>query len=177
MSRFLKSSRELLELRSITLAALLIALYVATNTLSVYLGPVKITFSYLAFALLGLFLGPVTGALACGAADVLAYIVRPAGAYHPGFTLTAVLTGFVFGLFLYREKLSVLRVAIPRVIINLFLNVCLNTFWLTTILGKGYFVMLPDRLWKNLVLLPVEVFLIYTVAKIAHEYMRRVKTG
>lgn len=163
-NRLKSSAEELRNLRSIAECGILIALYVVTNTLSIYITPtLKLTFSYLVFGIIGWRFGVVTGALAGAVCDITAYIVYSSGALHLGFTLSAALTCAVFGAFLYRREISVWRVIVSRSLINILINIALNTFWLSNLYGKAYIVLLGERVVKNLVLLPVEITLLYVV--------------
>ncbi len=47
--------------------------------------------------------GPIGGAVVGGIADFIGAILFPIGAYFPGFTLTCVITGAVYGLFFAQE--------------------------------------------------------------------------
>ena len=59
----------------------------------------------------------------------------------------------------------------------LLLNIGINTIWVMQMVGKAYLVLLPPRTWKNLVLLPVEVFLIFAVFKTVQAVERRYALG
>jgi len=176
IKKFSSSLKELKSIRNIALCALFVALYVALNGVSFIVGSYKLTVAYIAIAALGLFFGPVTAPLAAGAADFLGFLVRQDGPYHPGLMLSLMLTAFVFGLILYKSPLTFWRALLARGIINIFINIGLNTLWMSNILGKGYFVILGDRTIKNLVLLIPESIIIYTtllLIKKAHERLYR----
>ena len=165
-NRLQSSLGELKNVRSLTLCALLIAIHVLLNMFSFYIaGVIKVGFTYLAMSMIALLFGPVTAALAGGVCEVVGYMLNSVGAYHPGFTLTTMLTGFVMGLFFYKREISVWRIALARLFVNLFLNIGINTIWVMQTVGKAYIALLPGRLWKNLVLLPLEVVLIFLLFK------------
>ncbi len=171
---FLSSLRELKKIRGITTCALMIAVYVVLNFCAVYITPsVKFTFTYLALAVMGMLVGPSAAFIGAGLADFLAYFLRPNPApIHFGIVLTTMLTGFVFGLFLYRKELKLWRVIAAKACINIFLNLLLNTYWLAGLYGEGYLAMLPARLGKNLILLPLEIALIFLVLKVTKSVTR-----
>jgi ECF transporter S component (folate family) len=165
-NRFESMFRELGSVSGLVTCALIVAVYVVLNFMSIYVLPeIKLTFAFLALAVLAVRFGPVIAALAGGAADVIAFYIRPMGSFAPGITLSVMLSAFVFGLFLYRTKLELWRIIVSRTIINVFLHTLLNTYWLSLLYGKGYFAMLHARALKNLVLLPIEIFLIFVVLK------------
>lgn len=71
--------------------------------------------------------------------DVLGYFAGnlSMGAYFPGYTLTAVVGGLIWGLWLYPRKITVWRAIGAKTCINLFCNICLNTLWLTVTGRQG----------------------------------------
>ena len=81
--------------------------------------------------------------------------------YFPGFTLTAVVAGLFWGLWLYPRRVSLWRAIGAKVCINLFCNIGLNTLWLTLTGGKAMSVLLVARVPKNLLMLPVEIAVLY----------------
>ena len=72
-------------------------------------------------------------------------ILFPAGAYFPGFTLTAVLAGLVYGFFLYRKPAAVWRAVAAVLIITVVLNMGLNTLWLWITMKDGVWGILSTR--------------------------------
>ncbi|MBE6911046.1 MAG: folate family ECF transporter S component [Ruminococcaceae bacterium] len=161
-NRIKSSAMELKSTKSIVLCAALIALYVAINTLSVFVTQeLKLGFSFLVLAVLGMQFGAITGTLAGFLCDLMAYIVRPMGALHLGFSLTTALTATVFAILLYRYELKLWRIIVSRIIINVFLNLLLNTIWLSQLYGNGFWALLPGRIFKNIGLLPIEIILLW----------------
>ena len=174
-NRIKSSATEIKNTRSLAVCAVLVALYVAINSASIYVTPsLKLTFSYLVLGILGYRFGAVTGFFAGFACDLIAYVVRPAGPLHLGFTLSTMLTVLIFALFLYRRKLSLWRIILSRTIINLIINIALNTFWLSNLYGKAYIVLLFERVVKNIALLPIEVALLWFVLKAFDKIMTSV---
>lgn len=177
-NRIKSSAMEIKSIHSLAMCAVLVALYVAINTASIYVTPtLKLTFSFLVLAVLGYRFGTVTGSLAAIACDLIAYIVRPAGPLHLGFTLSTVLTVFVFALFLYKRELKLWRIIVSRAVINLAINIALNTFWLSNLYGKAYIVLLFERALKNIALLPIEAALLWFVLKAFEQIMARMRNG
>ena len=83
-------------------------------------------------------------------ADILGSLIFPTGAYFPGFTVSACLTGIIYSLFLHKRKVTVGTSLAAVITVVLGINLLVNTFWLTIILGKGYMAMLPARFVKEL---------------------------
>ncbi len=174
-NRIKSSAGEIRNIHSLAMCAVLVALYVAINSASIYITPsLKLTFSYLVLGILGYRFGAVAGTLSGLACDLIAYIVRPAGPLHLGFTLSTMLTVLVFALFLYGRELRIWRVILSRTIINLAINIALNTYWLSNLYGKAYIVLLFERIIKNIALLPIEIALLWFVLKAFRQIMMRI---
>ena len=61
----------------------------------------RISFVFVPIALGGAILGPLWNGLICVAADIAGFVLFPGqGAFFPGFTLSAFLTGYTYGFFL-----------------------------------------------------------------------------
>ena len=105
-----------------------------------------------------MFYGPVVAGLMAGTGDVLKYFLFPQNAgFFPGFTLNAILGGVIYGLFFYRQKITVWRVFLAKLTVVLVVNIFLGTLWNSILYGQGYWGILPARVIKNLMQLPVDV--------------------
>lgn len=158
------ASRELKNSRVVTFAGIVIAFCVALESMPIYiLGPsLKFYFSFLFMGLGGLVYGPVVSVLAGGIVDTIGFLLAGYGEpYFPGYLISAMLGGLVYGLFLYRQKLTVVRVLLMKAVVNFGLNVLLGSYWKAMLYGKGYLYYFTTGLWKNAVLLPVEAAMLY----------------
>ena len=109
--------------------------------------------------------GPVAGAVYGGVLDLVKYVVKPTGAFFPGFTLNAMLGGVLYGTILYRKPLTFRRALWADLVVALICNIFLNTLWLSMMSGKAMMVLLPMRVLKNLITWPVDAALFYLIAK------------
>lgn len=149
-------------LNLIITCALLIGLSIVLSKLvSINLPIIRIGLGFLPIAILGIYYGPLIAGFSALIADVLGALIFPTGAYFPGFTLTAFLTGFVFGLFLKGNKAKkISRIIISSSIVAIFLNLLLNSYWLSIIIGRGFSVLIKARAIKEILSIPVMVVLI-----------------
>ena len=91
--------------RVLTTLALLTALeIVLSRFLSINAWNTKIGFSFVPIVAAAILYGPAAAGIVGALGDFIGAILFPIGAYFPGFTLTAFLTGCVFGLFLHRKE-------------------------------------------------------------------------
>ena len=99
--------------------ALLLALEVILGTFFTinFAGIAKIGFGFLPIAMIAIMYGPLWAGTAYAIGDVLAWFIKPEGAYFPGFTLTCFLVGVVMGLFLYKKKITMAMIIILQIII------------------------------------------------------------
>lgn len=83
--------------------------------------------------------------------------------FFPGWTVGAMTAGVLYGCFFYKRKLTIVRVLAAELCVSVVCNMILGTLWLDMMYGKGFFVLLPMRVIKNLVMWPVNSFLFYTM--------------
>ena len=155
---------ELRNPRSMAFAGLVAAFSVLLESLPIYImGPsLNIYFSFLFTALGGWVYGPVMGMMTGAVVDTVGFLLAGYGEpYFPGFLVSAVVTGFFTGFLLYRRPVKLWRVILLRLVVDYGVNVALGSVWKAMLYGKGYYYYLVSGLWKNTLLLPVEVALIY----------------
>ena len=143
------------DIKKTAISGLLIALDVLfTRVLAINTPVMKIGFGFLAVAVCGALYGPVWAAV-CGAlGDLLGSLIFPTGAYFPGFTLTAAVTGLIFGLFL--RKYSGWKAAAAAALNVVLVSFLANTAMITFISGAEYRKLLEARAVQIAVMLPVQ---------------------
>jgi len=153
--------------KKLTLMAALVAMEVVLSRfLSFNIWNMKIGFGFVPVVIAAMVLGPVQAAVVGGVSDFLGAFLFPIGAYFPGFTLTAALTGLCFGLFLHK-KVALLR-ALGAVVINqLLLSLLLNTLWISILYGSPYVPLLTTRLIQCAILGPVQMIIIPGLKRLA----------
>ncbi len=162
----LSSAKEFKNPRSIVLAAMFGAISMILSSMSIMIGEIiKINFVFLPNEFVNYALGPVFGVVYGAVMDVLNYIVKPQGAFFPGFTISAILTGLLYGFMLYKRSISLKRVIIANVVRSIFIDALLNTYWLTILMGNNFGAILSLRITKILIMLPVETIILFTVIK------------
>lgn len=144
--------------RKLCIAALLTAAAIVLSRLVpvINLWNTKIDFSFAAVMLAACILGPVGGLAVGGLADFIGAILFPIGAYFPGFTATAAITGLVFGLLLYK-KCNLVRIIIAVVLTQLVCGLLLNTLFISILYTKAFTALLVTRLVQFAVMSAVEI--------------------
>ena len=105
----------------------------------------RIGFDPLAKELTAMLFGPVAGCAVAGLADIISYIMKPIGAFFPGLTLSAMAGSVIYGVILYRKPLSLGRVILANGLVTVFINLLLNTYWMTVLYGDAFMVLFPAR--------------------------------
>jgi len=157
------AAQEWKSLRVLSLAALFVALRVVLGSffipLPIGLGTQRVYFTLCVDAFGSFLYGPVVGLAVGGVTDIVSFLIHPTGGFFFGYTLTAMAGSFLYGLFLYRARITVLRLALCKLTINLVTNVLMNALWESILAGGGFTALALARLPKNLIALPVEVVL------------------
>lgn len=158
------------KIKKIIIAGLLLATtIVLSRFLSIKTPIVVISFSFIPLMLSGILLGPWWTMMIAGLADLIGALLFPFGAYFVGYTITSLLTGFVYGLFLHRkdEKLNnkkfVLKLIISCLIVLMVCNGLINSLWIYITSKKAIMAILPTRLLKQIVMLPIEVVIMFFI--------------
>lgn len=169
---------ELKSPKMLVLAALFIALRIAIKSFKI---PVyentSIFFTFLVNALGSYIYGPVVGFVSGAVCDTVTYLLKPSGPYNPAFMLVEGLGSFLFGVCLYRSRVSVLRLFLSKLSVNVICNILLTPFFLSTMYGNGKTVlayMLP-RLPKNIFLLPIETVMLVLTFSVMLPILKRTR--
>lgn len=144
--------------------ALLIALeIILTRFLSIETPTLRIGFGFLPVAIMAILYGPWWTGAAGVISDLVGMMLMPKAAFFPGFTLTAFLTGAIFGLILYKKQITWKRTLIAVLTVNIICSLGLDTLWLSMMYGDSFLVLLPARLVKTAIMIPLQTILIYSV--------------
>lgn len=156
---------ELKSVRILVLAAMITALRIAVKSINIPLGPdLYVTIGFFVNAIGSMIYGPVVGLLTGAVSDTIGYLMAPGrGAYFFPFIFSEMMGSFLFGLFLYRAKLSTGRVMLSRFTVTLLCNLILDPlllYWQYALIGKGYALLSLHRIIKNITLFPVQSLLL-----------------
>jgi ECF transporter S component (folate family) len=163
-------------LKKTMVMALMVALSIVLERFLGYNDRVlSVSFSYLPIALTGMLFGPIPAATVSGLADALGALMFPSGPFDIRFTLIALVKGALYGVFLYGVQGNRYRIILAQVLVTLIAHLTLNTLVISTIIGKGFFVILPLRLVKNLLFLPIEVLTLIKMYDYRTAFERMVK--
>ena len=162
---WVSSARELGQLRNIVFCGVMGALSVVLSFVgSIRINPyMKIGVSEIPNLMIDYLMGPVVGGVFGAVMDFLKFLIHPDGSFFPGFSLSAAVAAVIFGIFLYKKKITFWRLLISEILVKLIVNIGMNTLWLDMLYGKGFLAILPHRIVSNLIQLPIDVIVLFAV--------------
>lgn len=165
LARFRRSAASLRSVRVLTATGMLGAAQIVLGLMDIQVLPsMRFSFGYLAASITGMLFGPAVAGLQCALVDVIKAFTMSKGAFFPGYTLSALVGGLIYGFVLYERPHTWQRVLLARGLVNLIANVVLNTLWIMITQGSAMSAVIGPRILKNALFLPVEVALILAVS-------------
>lgn len=144
--------------RKLVTIALMIALdIVLTRFLSISTLIIRIGFGFLPTAIIAMLFGPLSAGLAAVLSDIIGVNFFSPFAMHPGFTISAFLTGMTYGFFMYKRMGNTLRIVLAVLVVTFGVGLGLNTLWLSMIQGVPYFTLIPLRALQQLIMAPIQI--------------------
>jgi ECF transporter S component (folate family) len=169
------------KIKKIILSAMFLAiLIVFSRFLSINLQLLTIGFTFVPIMLSALYLGPKYSAIIAALGDLIGALLFPFGPYFPGFTISAGITGLIYGLFLYRKpekemsnKKLILFLTISSAVVLGLISVLLNSVFLHVLYGSVFKVVLATRVVKDLIILPIQVAVIFLLYKLLYPVIKK----
>lgn len=147
--------------------ALMMALNIVVSSFFIPLGDssLRVYFSFLPTSIASMTGGPVFALCYGFVVDILGFIIHPTGVFFPGYTLSSMLGALIYAIFLFHQQITVVKLFLAKLCVNVFVNIMLGCLWNEIQFGKGYLYYLFKSVPKNLLLLPLEVFMLYLMLK------------
>ena len=176
-SQFRLSAKGYKSTKTIAVAAMMLALQVALSVVTgIQVTPyLRISFGYLATVATAYLMGPVVAMGNAALADILVSFLKPVGPFFPGFTLSALLGGLVYGVSFYRHRVGIKHILLAKLVIDVVVNLGLNTLWIQMMGGKAFLVALPARALKNLIQYPIDVALMLPLFQVMSQTIAKGK--
>lgn len=185
------------KIKKIVISALLLAILIISDRfLSINTNFFTINLSFIPSMIVAILLGPVYGALVLGLTDYIGAHLFPFGEYFPGFTVSAVLKGFICGLLLHpglKEtfletkigniiskmllskdssiKRFMINLVITLIIVRFGINIFIQAFWLNILYGKAYVAIIMTRLVTQATMFVVQIIVAPIIYKITKKEM------
>lgn len=166
-----------LKLKSVRYLAFMAIMIALKTAFSFYYVPVgenlRIYFTFLIVGIEGMVLGPVSAGLSGLITDLVSFLIHPTGPFFPGYTLSSILSGMIYGIFLFQPPCKLYKVCLAKLSVNLFVNIGLGSLWSAMLFSKGYYYYLAKSAIKNVLLLPIEIILLYLTLKVVLPHLKR----
>jgi ECF transporter S component (folate family) len=125
---------------------------------------IKLSLDFIPVVISAILYGPIPAVVMSILADILGAFLFPVGPFFPGFTVTAALTGLIYGLILFKNR------SFPHILLAVFLqqllcSLLVNTFWLHVLYGLPYLPTLIARLVQCGIMIALQLVLIPIAAK------------
>lgn len=160
-------------IKKILLTSLFIAATIILARFLSFKTPIlTIGFSFIPIMLSGIILGPKYSTFIAVVADVIGALLFPFGTFFIGYTITSLLTGLTYGLFLYNKKefkinkKFIIKLIISTLIVCLLLNGVLNTIWILMTISDPSKIIVTTRVIKQLIMIPVKFITILGLSKL-----------
>jgi ECF transporter S component (folate family) len=173
---FKQSILELKKTQTIAILSILIAMNVLISSVYIPVAPgLRIYATFFVIAIAGVVGGPATAIFYGFICDILGVIIHPSGPFFIGYTITTMLSSMIYALFLYKQKITIAKLLMAKLLVNLLCNVTLNSIWNYILFDKAFIYFVSKSIIKNIVLLPIEVFLLYVLFKLLLNTLNRLK--
>ena len=136
-------------------------------------GSIRLGFGNLPIVFAGLLLGPFAGGLTGLVGDLLGFVMAPQGTFHPGFTISSVLTGVIPGMVARYgggDRFSPRVVITACVLVYLLIGLGLNTLWLTHLLGQAFLVLLPARAVSQGIVTAITIMILLFLSRYSKQW-------
>ncbi len=139
-------------LKMLLFAALMIAMTRALSLIpGIPIAHTKLTWGFLARSMCGLVCGPIMGLIFGFVEDMLGFILQPSGDFFFGYTLSTMAGVLVYALCFYRAKITVWRLVLANLLVNVLVNAVMGTVWTVMVRGGVYWAWFVPSLAKNLI--------------------------
>lgn len=176
-----KSINEFKDTKNLTICSMLAALAVILGYFTIRISDfIKIGFSGIPNQIVACLFGPAAASVFGGALDIIKFIANPDGTYFPGFTISAIVAGIIYGAMYYGKNPGLIRVLIASLIVNVIVNIGLNTIWLAIMYGYDgmkFLTVLKARAIKNLVMTPIDAAVFWTVMRPVGAVIKKLMPG
>lgn len=128
---------------------------------------IRFSFSFIPVVIAARRFGILGGVVVYGLGDFLGAMIFPTtGAYFPGFTLTAAVSGLIYGLYL-AKKGGAVRIVLSVLTSQILCTLLMNSYWVSTLYGSDFGAVLLSRVPQSIVMSVLQiVFMLLLLEKI-----------
>lgn len=159
--------------KKIILSAMLLAVsIIVSRFISIKTQLLVISLNFIPIMLASIWLGPKYSTLIAALSDLIGALLFPFGPYFPGFTLSAAITGLIYGVFLYKEPEQeikdskfIIQLIISSILSLGIVGLLITPLWLNILYGSAFIVAVSSRVVTQVIMLPIQVVTIFLLEK------------
>ncbi len=152
------------ELRDLVLLGIIVAMKIILSRFTVGTTIVHVSLGFIGSAMLGYLFGPVWGSVGGGIGDLVSSaLFGNQGGFFLGFTLSAMVGPFIYGLVFYQKPVKIWRIILATLLVTVVVNIGLNTLWVHLLYGMDFRVALIQRIPKEAITPWLEMIISYFV--------------
>jgi len=159
-------------IRIIVLTSLLISLGVVGDLIQIPVtgNSLVIRFGFIFMSAIAFLFGPIVAFASGMIINTISFMINPGGyAFDIRFTIVAGLAGILYSIFLYKRdpnsRFFIINILLAKISINFIINIVLNTILMRGYFGNAATIITITRVYKNVIMLPVEMLIMFFVLK------------
>ena len=152
------------ELRDLVLLGIIVAMKIILSRFTVGTTIVHVSLGFIGSVMLGYLFGPVWGSIGGGISDLVSSaLFGNQGGFFLGFTLSAMIGPFIYGLVFYQKPVKIWRIILATLLVTVVVNIGLNTLWVHLLYGMDFRIVLIQRIPKEAITPWLEMIISYFV--------------
>ena len=131
----------------------------------------KLSFGFIPIMFIAMWLGPKSAAIIAGLQDLIGALLFPFGTYFPGWTISYVISGYIYGLILHKKQYKysnfelIARLLISSILVLGIVNIILDSYWLKISYGQAYIYYISTRFISKLIMIPIQVIVMFVLER------------
>ncbi|WP_099203426.1 folate family ECF transporter S component [Miniphocaeibacter massiliensis] len=156
------SFKEFRNVRVLVICALMTALNVVLSLFEIPLfgNQMMIGFQFVAVAIIGYMYGAMPAMIVGGVGDIIGAFLFPKGAFFIGFTLNAMMQGFIFGIFFYKKQITIPRIMAALLASTIIVSLIMTPTWIGILFSSNQWITRGIYV-KAITKYPVDVLITY----------------
>ncbi|WP_268913064.1 folate family ECF transporter S component [Lentilactobacillus sp. SPB1-3] len=148
----------------VAMLGIIMALGLIADRLTFSTKSIQIGAGFIVVVMASYLYGPIWSATVAGLTDIIGTLIS-GQVYNVGFTISAILGALIYGWLLYDRPVKLTRVVVAQLLIGIFVNLLLNTLWISLMYQTPFIALIATRGLKELIMTPIQMGIVYTILK------------
>lgn len=137
----------------------------------------KVGLGFAAIGVCAMLYGPAWAGVCAALSDLVGALLFPTGAYFPGFTVTAAMTGVIFGLFLYKQRPKFKQCFLAALTNCLLITLICNSVMIAVVFGPPLMPLIATRSVETAVMLAIQTAVLTAISASGSLYGKIIEIG